>query len=689
MDFIKDLNIDRVRNLAEDAFNQVKPKNDVEVRVYEVLSHKNWGASTTLMNEIAQDTFDYERFLIVSKLMWEAIETPRPAAWRVIFKGLTLLEHLVKNGSERCVDDARNHSHLLRNLDKFNYYEGTVDRGVGVREKSKQVVEMLQDDERIREERQKARQLREKFAGRSVTASGGGGGGSSGGGEKYPGYGNSDANWNPQGGSRGYGDSGIGSSRNAAADSSDRGYAGRYGEGGVDSGTPSFSKNPSATTASTTKKSSKSSSTTKVKKLKKKEKKAAAAAAAAPEVDLFGFDTPAPAEAADDSFDAFQTGGPAPAPPTLAAPPAAAASNDDFGDFQQIAPTSAVQFDAFGSAPASQQQATFDAFGGAPSMMQQQQPMSAMNNAFGNMSMQNQQGQMMSPAPAAPPAVASAPAPAADNDDFGDFEGAADPFSSAKSPEKSGDPLSKLISLDGLSKNVKKEAKSSAGDQTNVGGPGVFGGGGQNQPGFLTMGGPPILGTGQKGDVGEVFGQLLESGNQPAQGMTAQQQQMIKQRQSNMGGMSMNGGGGMGMSGGSNMGMMGGQPMIQGMMGGQQQQQQGMMNNTMMMNSGGGMMGGQMPQQGSMGMMGGQPQQGNMGMMGSQPQQGNMGMMGSGMGMGGQGGMMQGNNMMQQQQMGMMGGQGQMQQPQMNMMGGNAMGGGMGMMGGQSGQGFR
>ena len=47
------------------SFNQVKPKNDVEVRVYEVLSHKNWGASSTLMNEIAQDTFDYERCELV------------------------------------------------------------------------------------------------------------------------------------------------------------------------------------------------------------------------------------------------------------------------------------------------------------------------------------------------------------------------------------------------------------------------------------------------------------------------------------------------------------------------------------------------------------------------------------------------------------------------------------------------
>ena len=93
--------------------------------------------------------------------MWEAIETPRPAAWRVIFKGLTLLEHLVKNGSERCVDDARNHSHLLRSMDRFNYYEGTVDRGQGVREKAKQITELLGDDERIREERMKAAKVKE------------------------------------------------------------------------------------------------------------------------------------------------------------------------------------------------------------------------------------------------------------------------------------------------------------------------------------------------------------------------------------------------------------------------------------------------------------------------------------------------------------------------------------------------
>jgi hypothetical protein len=138
-------------------FNQAKPKTEVEARVYEVLSHKNWGASSSLMNEIARDTFDYDRFATISMIVWESLENQRPAAWRIVFKGLTLLEHLIKNGSERCVDDARNHGHTLRALGQFNYYEGTIDRGQGVREKSKQVIEMLSDDDRIREERQKAR----------------------------------------------------------------------------------------------------------------------------------------------------------------------------------------------------------------------------------------------------------------------------------------------------------------------------------------------------------------------------------------------------------------------------------------------------------------------------------------------------------------------------------------------------
>ena len=221
----------------------------------------------------------------ISKLMWNAMENQRPAAWRVVFKGLTLLEHLVKNGSERCVDDARNHSHTLRSLHQFNYYEGTVDRGLGVREKSKQVMEILGDDERIREERSKARKLREKFGGNlgGVGSGGGGGGG-------YAGYGNDGGGWNERGGSSGgYGDGGIGSS-GFQGSGGGGGGGGGYGDSGGFSGrysddqeTRSTNKSFSATpTFASVPEAAPKKKTTKKKKKKKAELAAAPAAAAAP-----------------------------------------------------------------------------------------------------------------------------------------------------------------------------------------------------------------------------------------------------------------------------------------------------------------------------------------------------------------------------------------------------------------------
>lgn len=420
------------------------------------------------MNEIARDTFDYEKFTVITMLMWEAMENQRPAAWRVVFKGLTLLEHLVKNGSERCVDDARNHGHTLRSLGNFNYYEGTIDRGLGVREKTKQIMELLQDDERIREERQKARKLREKFGGNlGGTGSAGGGGGA------YAGYGND--NWNSGGGggygnggigaeSGGYGNGGIGSSRFSEGGGGrydeDRGYSGRYDN---DTAAPAASA-PAPTFASIPDDPPKK---TKAKKKKNKEPQPAA-----PEVDLFSFDAPAPAAAPaeDDDFAGFQSAE-APVPAT-----AAPAVVDPFAATPQM--QNQQQFDAFGGA--TQPQQTFGAFAAAPQAastgpvmnggMMQQQPQFAsaalvgggnpvmsgsMNVMGGNSHVMG--GNMSSSAPMNQTSIGQ---PAAQqksdfDDDFGDFSGAGGAVAPAVAMP--GNSVDKLISLDGLSKNSDKK----------------------------------------------------------------------------------------------------------------------------------------------------------------------------------------------------------------------------------------
>eukprot|EP00339_Tiarina_fusa_P022020 CAMPEP_0117037444 /NCGR_PEP_ID=MMETSP0472-20121206/26431_1 /TAXON_ID=693140 ORGANISM="Tiarina fusus, Strain LIS" /NCGR_SAMPLE_ID=MMETSP0472 /ASSEMBLY_ACC=CAM_ASM_000603 /LENGTH=620 /DNA_ID=CAMNT_0004747433 /DNA_START=69 /DNA_END=1927 /DNA_ORIENTATION=- len=423
MDFLKDLSIDKVRNLAEDTLNQVKPKTDVEARVYEVLSHKNWGSSSSLMHEVARDTRDMERFHVITRLMWDS--------WRVVFKALTLLEFLVKNGAERCVDDARNHGHVLRALGQFNYYEGTVDRGVGVREKSKQILEILGDDERIREERQKARKLREKFNGSQSTAAST---------AQTSGYGNQDS-WNTGndggGGGGGYGDSGIDSGYDNGG-----GYSGRYGGS---KGAPSAAVTPTfaAMPDDSRKKKSKKKGT------KKKMLAATPPPVAQPEIDLFSFDdAPAPAApAGSDDFGAFQST-PAPTPAPV---------KDEFADFGSLRSAPAAQPDPFVAAPAptAPQQQSFDAFGNMPVAsggmnmggMAMNTPnnsavgapgMAGINNAFGNMTM----GAQPSMAPVAPVAVA--------DDEFGDFADAAQPSPVKRNP---GDPMAKLVSLDHLSKN--------------------------------------------------------------------------------------------------------------------------------------------------------------------------------------------------------------------------------------------
>jgi hypothetical protein len=47
-----------LKNAVDELRVQYYPKNETERRVYEALSSKNWGASTTLLGEIAQDSYD-------------------------------------------------------------------------------------------------------------------------------------------------------------------------------------------------------------------------------------------------------------------------------------------------------------------------------------------------------------------------------------------------------------------------------------------------------------------------------------------------------------------------------------------------------------------------------------------------------------------------------------------------------
>lgn len=232
-----------LKNTFDEVRSQYYPKNETEKKVYDVLSQfKNWGASSTQLNELASDSMDYDKYKIINGVIWQILESDG-RSWKQIFKTLTLIEFLIKNGSERFIEECRDKMYKIRSFQDFNYYEGTIEKASGIREKSRQIVELLGSNELIRSERDKARQLRNKFVGidsRNAGYSGGGSGGYYGGG----GGGNFD---NDRGGSsydRGgrYGDSFSSDSHNRRASTgSDNHHGtghGRYGGGAYDSDRP-------------------------------------------------------------------------------------------------------------------------------------------------------------------------------------------------------------------------------------------------------------------------------------------------------------------------------------------------------------------------------------------------------------------------------------------------------------------
>ncbi|KAG1715713.1 hypothetical protein ID866_1429 [Astraeus odoratus] len=89
-----------------------------------------------------------------------------PKLTRSLPGALQLLEYLIKHGSERVVDDARVHLATIKMLRNFHYIdEKGKDEGLNVRNRARELAELLSDVENIRLERRKAKANRHKYTG--------------------------------------------------------------------------------------------------------------------------------------------------------------------------------------------------------------------------------------------------------------------------------------------------------------------------------------------------------------------------------------------------------------------------------------------------------------------------------------------------------------------------------------------
>ncbi|KAJ9150307.1 ENTH-domain-containing protein [Pleurostoma richardsiae] len=304
--------------------NAVMNYTEMEAKVREATNNEPWGASSTLMQEIANGTFNYQTLNEIMPMIYRRFTEKSAEEWRQIYKALQLLEFLIKHGSERVIDDARSHLTLLKMLRQFHFIDQNgKDQGVNVRNRAKELTELLSDVDRIRAERKKARANKAKYTGVEGGSSFGGGLTS---GSRYGGFGNESGSYGGGGGSSTYG-----------------GYSGGvYGDGGGFGGQTSDFRDAGSRAdkfeeydefdegerpAPATESSSRARKATErvgVKKTTDQPKKKE------PEVDLFSFDEPTASSA-----------------PSVIAPSHGAgldslantAEDDEFDDFQSATPS--------------------------------------------------------------------------------------------------------------------------------------------------------------------------------------------------------------------------------------------------------------------------------------------------------------------------------------------------------------
>lgn len=93
--------------------------------------------------------------------------------WRHVFKALTLLDYLLHAGSENCVIYFRDNIYVVKTLKEFQYIdEYGKDQGANVRQKAKDITNLLQDESRLRDERRSRATMRDRMGGREDDGNG-------------------------------------------------------------------------------------------------------------------------------------------------------------------------------------------------------------------------------------------------------------------------------------------------------------------------------------------------------------------------------------------------------------------------------------------------------------------------------------------------------------------------------------
>lgn len=152
-----------VNGIKRNAKNIVKKYSDAQVKVREATSNDPWGPSSTIMAEIADLTNNVVAFSEIMQMIWKRLND-HGKNWRHVYKALVLLEYLIKTGNDKVAQQCTENIFAIQTLKDFQFMEDNKDIGLNIREKSKKLVALLKDSDKLKAERARALKAKARLA---------------------------------------------------------------------------------------------------------------------------------------------------------------------------------------------------------------------------------------------------------------------------------------------------------------------------------------------------------------------------------------------------------------------------------------------------------------------------------------------------------------------------------------------
>ncbi|CAH6719617.1 epsin-1 [[Candida] jaroonii] len=132
--------------------------SSVQILVRNATSNDATGPTTYDMEQISSYTYQSQTEFLEIMDMLDRRLNDKGKNWRHVAKSLTVLDYLVRFGSEKCVMWSKDNIYIIKTLREFVHFdESDNDQGAIIRVKAKELVSLLRDDDRLHHERQLAK----------------------------------------------------------------------------------------------------------------------------------------------------------------------------------------------------------------------------------------------------------------------------------------------------------------------------------------------------------------------------------------------------------------------------------------------------------------------------------------------------------------------------------------------------